>query len=134
VVAEDERGWLGKFGVGYVFSAFFEYVDAAGFRLSFHECFEACFVHAYAGVLFSSDDFFQDGLPRGDVRSHVVEGCPVDFYVQRGVGWSVEDCMECGVFADAVGEEKPCNDAFVDYVQASGVVQVAEVGVGSALA
>ena len=65
---------------------------------------------------FAVDCFLQDHVPSVDVCAYIAEFCPVYVQVHGRFWWSIEDCVEVYVSAQAMRQEKAGDDAFVDYV------------------
>ena len=76
---------------------------------------------------FSLEGFSEDVGPCLFVGADVVEGCSFDLYVNWRLWWTVEHDVENGVFSDGLAHEQSGFCAFVDYIQASCIVQVLEI-------
>lgn len=73
------------------------------------------------------DYFFEDYLPCFHVGSYVVECAAVDLNVQRRVWRTIQNRMEGHIPAQTMRKKKATHDTFVNYVQSSCIMEIAEV-------
>ncbi len=102
MVAENEKAILTKRYFAYVFTVFLKNVDLMSLGFGFEECFETGFVFRYSWVRFIRQDFFKYYLPGTHIGSDIVEGAAVDLNVHWRFRWTVKDCMEGYVSAQAM--------------------------------
>ena len=132
MVAQNKKRAFSKLNGFDISSSLFQNVDFLRLCFFFQRRFEASFIHTYSWMRFAVKDFLEYASPSLHVRSNIIEFPPVNSQMQWRYRRSVKNSVENHFSAQAMREKKAGNNAFVNYVKSSGIMQACPVAVSSA--